>query len=65
MTSHVGLLLMKLPGSTPSPWSSHTNPTAAAIAARTKRVRSLRGEPVDVTGVGCSAMGKRAFDRRR
>ena len=58
-------LLMKLPGSAPMPWRIQTRPTSAAIAARTKRVRSEREERLFVTGVGCIARREDALDRRR
>jgi hypothetical protein len=55
---------MKLPGTMPSPCPMKINPTSAAIAARTKRVPSAREEPVDATGVGCTANEVNAPDRR-
>src|SRR5687768_5821103 len=49
-----GSPIMKLPPmGAPSPCSAQTRPTSAAIAARTKRVRSWRGEIGVVTGVAC------------
>jgi len=56
---------MKLPGNAPTPWKTQTSPTSAAIAATTKRVRSLRGEWRPATVVACTGEPPDAADRRR